>query len=296
MTPDFLKDAIVSLREADIDIVSLDEVHRRLTAGDFKRRFAAITFDDGYRDNKTFAQPILKAYDVPYAIYIPTSFPDRLGELWWLALEAVLDRADHIALDVAGKLTRFDCSNPERKRQSYDTIYWWLRSLDDEDDLRRIVRELSARHGIDLKTFCEQQCMTWSELSELAADPLVTIGAHTVNHIMLKKASENVVRAEMRMSAAVIEAALRTRPAHFSYPIGDPTSAGPREFRIAAELGFKTAVTTRPGVLFPEHRAHMTALPRISLNGDFQSLRYMRALMSGVPTALWNGFRRVDAA
>ena len=56
------------------------------------------------------------------------------------------------------------------------------------------------------------------------------------------------------MSRAVIEAALGMRPAHFAYPVGDRTSAGPREFRIAAELGFKTAVTTRPGVLFPEHR------------------------------------------
>ena len=76
----------------------------------------------------------------------------------------------------------------------------------------------------------------------------------------------------MRESAAVIEAALGKRPAHFSYPVGDRTSAGAREFAIAAELGFKTAVTTRPGVLFPEHVAHLTALPRISLNGEYQQL------------------------
>jgi peptidoglycan/xylan/chitin deacetylase (PgdA/CDA1 family) len=98
------------------------------------------------------------------------------------------------------------------------------------------------------------------------------------------------------MSAAVIEAALGTRPRHLSYPVGDKTSAGPREFALARELGFATAVTTRPGMLFPEHRAHLTALPRISLNGEFQSPRYVRVLVSGAATALWNGFRRVDAA
>jgi peptidoglycan/xylan/chitin deacetylase (PgdA/CDA1 family) len=86
------------------------------------------------------------------------------------------------------------------------------------------------------------------------------------------------------------------RPGHLSYPVGDPTSAGPREFRIAAELGFKTAVTTRPGVLFPEHRQHLMALPRISLNGEHQQMRYVRVLLSGAATAVWNGFRRVNAA
>jgi peptidoglycan/xylan/chitin deacetylase (PgdA/CDA1 family) len=138
--------------------------------------------------------------------------------------------------------------------------------------------------------------MSWQELTELAADPLVTIGAHTVNHVMLAKVPERSARTEMEMSRAVIEASLGTRPGHLSYPVGDKTSAGPREFRIAAELGFKTAVTTRPGVLFPSHRDHLTALPRISLNGEHQQLRYVRVLLSGAATAVWNGFQRVDAA
>src|SRR5712675_1849249 len=118
--------------------------------------------------------------------------------------------------------------------------------------------------------------MTWGEIGEIASDPLATIGAHTVNHVMLRKSSDDAVRTEMQMSASVIEAALGKRPAHFSYPVGDRTSAGQREFAIAAQIGFKTAVTTRPGVLFPEHGAQLTALPRISLNGEYQQPRYAK--------------------
>jgi peptidoglycan/xylan/chitin deacetylase (PgdA/CDA1 family) len=102
------------------------------------------------------------------------------------------------------------------------------------------------------------------------------------------------VRAELEGSRRAIETHLSVSPRHLAYPVGDQASAGPREFAIAAELGFKTAVTTRPGVVFRQHAAHLTALPRISLNGNFQAPRYAKVLMSGAATGLWNGFRPLN--
>ena len=60
---------------AQLDLISLDEMHRRLTEGDFGRRFVCVTIDDGYRDTLQWAYPILKTHEVPFAVYIPTSFP-----------------------------------------------------------------------------------------------------------------------------------------------------------------------------------------------------------------------------
>jgi len=271
--------------------------HARFIAGDFKRRFVCITFDDGYKDLMRWAYPLLKKYQLPFALYIPTSFPDRLGELWWVALEAVIARNSRIGMVINGKDQFFECATVRQKRELYDAVYGYLRSMKTEDELRRTVRDLCACYQVDIASFCRDLCMSWEEIVELAADPLVTIGAHTVNHQMLKKvANDAAVRAEMEMSRSVLEAALGKRPQHLAYPVGDATSAGPREFRIASELGFKTAVTTRPGVLFKAHRDHMTALPRISVNGEFQQQRYLKVLMSGAATAMWNHFRRVDAA
>ena len=118
----------------------------------------------------------------------------------------------------------------------------------------------------------------------------------TINHVILAKTDAEVAMREIQQGRALIEQKLGAKPMHFSFPFGDPTSAGPREFARAKELGFKTAVTTRPGVLFPEHRDHLMALPRISINGDYQRLRYVDVLLSGAATAVWNGFRRVNAA
>ena len=296
VTPNFLTRVVRGLRRSNVDLISLDELHRRMTEGDFSRRFVAFTFDDGYRDTLQWAYPILKEAAVPFAVYVPTSFPDRLGELWWLVLEAVISRNDRIGLLIDGRDRAFDCRTVAEKRALYDELYWWLRARPSEADMREVVRNLAAFYHVDVAAFCDELCMTWPELAQLAADPLVTIGAHTVSHPMLAKLTKDAVRSEMDLSRSVIEAALSVRPDHLSYPYGDRGSAGLREFEVAAELGFKTAVTTRPGVLFAGHGQHLTALPRISLNGDFQRMRYVRVLLSGSATAMWNGFRRVEAA
>jgi peptidoglycan/xylan/chitin deacetylase (PgdA/CDA1 family) len=297
VTPDFLEALVRRLARARIDVVSLDEMHRRFIEGDFKRRFVCLTFDDGYRDFLRWAYPVLRKHKLPFAMYIATSFPDRLGELWWVALEAVIAQNSRIGMVINGDDRYFECASVGQKRELYDEIYRYLRSMKTEEEVRRVVRDLCACYRVDVASFCRDLCMDWPEIVDLAADPLCTIGAHTVNHMMLRKVpSDATVRAEMEMSRAVLEAALGKRPEHLAYPVGDPTSAGPREFRIAAELGFKTAVTTRPGVLFKAHRDYLTALPRISVNGEFQQQRYLKVLMSGAGTAFWNRFRRVSAA
>ena len=78
VTPWFFETVIRRLRRSKVDLISLDEMHRRLTTGDYpRRRFVCVTFDDGYRDNLQFAYPVLKRYEVPFTIYVATSFADR---------------------------------------------------------------------------------------------------------------------------------------------------------------------------------------------------------------------------
>jgi peptidoglycan/xylan/chitin deacetylase (PgdA/CDA1 family) len=239
ITPRFLTRVIELLRRSDLDLISLDEMHRRIMQGDFARRFVCLTFDDGYRDTLAYAYPILKAADVPFAIYVATSFPDRLGEIWWLAFEAVIAKNDHIGLVIDGNNRTFACTSVAEKRALYDELYRWLRSRPTETEMRDIVGNLAACYQVDITAFCKDQCMDWPELAQLAADPLVTIGTHSVNHPMLAKLPADAARAEMDLSRSVIEAALTVRPQHLAYPFGDPTSTGRREFAIAGRARFQ---------------------------------------------------------
>lgn len=286
VTPDFLEGVVHEARRQGFEIVSLDEVHRRMVTGTRgPGPFAAFTFDDGYRDNMVHAWPVLKRLGVPFTIYVPTDFPDGKGFLWWLVLERVVRMSEAITLSMDGSVRQFACSSLAGKEATFAAIYWWMRGLP-EHRARTVVAELAAGAGVDPSALCRELIMTWDELRRMAADPLVTIGAHTRGHLALAKLPAVEARAEMADSVGRIEHELGKPCRHFSFPYGDMGSAAEREFAIAADLGLATAVTTRKGVVSGGQRLH--CIPRVSLNGDYQESRYVKVFLSGAPFAMLN--------
>jgi peptidoglycan/xylan/chitin deacetylase (PgdA/CDA1 family) len=294
--PSFLRATLSHLRAHDIDIVTMDEAHRRLVEKNFVRRFACFTLDDGYRDNRDHALPVFREFDAPCIVYAVSDFADGTGRLWWVAMERALANASAIEVEIGGRTTRMEANTAAEKQAAFDRLHDWLRALPGEHDVLREVAALCVRHGVDESAICRELCMSWDELKAFAGDPLVTIGAHTITHPNLARQSEQVALNELKTSRERIETALGRSVLHLAYPYGDRIAAGPREFALAKAAGFKTAVTTRPGMLFPESGDHMTALQRVSLNGNYQDERILPVLTSGAATAVWNGFRRIDAA
>jgi peptidoglycan/xylan/chitin deacetylase (PgdA/CDA1 family) len=295
VTPDFLRATLSHLKSRDIDIVTMDEVHHRLANRQFERRFACFTFDDGYRDNRDYALPVMREYAAPFTVYVTSDFAEGTGRLWWVALEQVIAQASSVEATIGGNAVHLDTSSAAARQAAFDRLHDWMRTLQ-EHDLQREVAALCARHGIDQGAICRELCMSWDELKSFAADPLVTIGAHTMSHCNLAHATDENAEREMAVSRAAVQSKLGLPADHLAYPYGDRNAATARDFAIAARVGFKTAVTTRPGMVFAENAAHLMALPRLSLNGNYQDERLLTVLTSGAATAVWNGFRRVDAA
>jgi peptidoglycan/xylan/chitin deacetylase (PgdA/CDA1 family) len=296
VTPEFLRAMLSHLRSRSIDIITMDEVHQRLIERNFSKRFACFTLDDGYRDNREFALPVMREFEAPFTIYVASDFAHGVGRLWWIALEQVIARAASIEVTIGKVATRLDTGTATAKQLAYDRLHRRLRGLPSEQDLQREISALCARHGVDETAICRELCMSWDELKPFAADPLISIGAHSITHCNLARQTEAIAAQEMAVSRQRIEGALQRPVVHLAYPYGDRVAAGSREFALARAAGFKTAVTTRPGMIFPENAKHLTALPRVSLNGNYQDARILPVLTSGAATAMWNGFRRVDAA
>src|SRR6201991_5324816 len=133
ITPDFLRAMLGHLRARGIDIVTMDEVHQRLIARDFSRRFACFTFDDGYRDNRDHALPVMREFDAPFAVYVASDFAEGTGRLWWVALERTIAKASSIEVEMGGAAARFDTTTASGKQAAYNRLHDWLRALPQHD-------------------------------------------------------------------------------------------------------------------------------------------------------------------
>jgi peptidoglycan/xylan/chitin deacetylase (PgdA/CDA1 family) len=280
ITPRFLDRTIRALKRWKFDIVSMDEVCRRAVTLASPRRFVCLTFDGGYKDLMTSAYPVLSRHGVPFTVYVPTAFPDGVGEAWWLALEQLIGRENRLSLMMDHKERHFDIESTSEKHQLYAFLESWMRSLA-PPDLSSAIKDLCTRYSVDVAAVSRDASMDWEDLAKLAADPLVTIGSATVNYPILSNLKDADALREMTMGRAVAQAAFHSDVRHFAYPFGDRAAFRRQHVAMADKAGFASAASAISGVVEAEGRTNLHALPRIAWDGQQRSLRAMRVILSG---------------
>lgn len=281
ITPQFLDRTIRALKRWNFDLVTMDEACRRVVTLPSANRFACLTFDGASKDVITQAWPVLSRHGVPFTVYLPTAFPDGIGEAWWVALEDVVAREPRISLIIDRQERRFATGTVAEKHDTFGFLASWLRTLP-PPDLSFAIHDLCKRYSVDLAALSRDASMDWDDLAKLVADPLVTIGSATVNYHALSNLKEADARREMTMGKAVAETALRRPIGHFAYPFGDAKSWRRVHVAMAQEAGFASAVSMTPGVVEARGYTNLHALPRIAWDGRVSSLRLLRVMLSGV--------------
>src|SRR5262249_5308262 len=150
--------------------------------------------------------------------------------------------------------------------------------------VRALVDAIAVAAEIDPAAACAGELSTWPMLEEMKASGLVEIGCHTVNHPVLANETAADAHSEMSEARARIAERLGAAPRHFAYPYGQPGQADAREFALARNIGFATAVTTRQASLFALHLDHVYRLPRVEVSAKIASApHYLRAILAGLP-------------
>src|SRR5262249_45727039 len=152
----------------------------------------------------------------------------------------------------------------------------WTGKLAGCADVRRWVHQDYARaglladtfqaYGISLPALNETYFLGPADLRSLADHPLVTVGAHSASHSALSILYPDAARRELVENRSYLESLLGRPVAHLAYPYGNSRACGEREFALANELLFQSAVTTSQGPLFSLHRRTPHSLPRVGVS------------------------------
>ena len=124
ITPDFFDAVLTRLSALGFAILSLDEAVSRLQqGGDPQRPFAVLTFDDGTKDTRDYALPILEKHKAPFTAYVTTGFADRSARLWWVELEEAIRRLPRIEITLEGETIALPAQSAAEKSAAFQEIY-----------------------------------------------------------------------------------------------------------------------------------------------------------------------------
>jgi len=131
-----------------------------------------------------------------------------------------------------------------------------------------------ATDGIDRGA----EAMSWDQLRELAASPLVTIGSHGSGRARLATLPAEEIAADLRRSRGRFETELGRVPELLAWPLGE-ASAEAEE--TAARAGFVAAFGQHSGAVWS--RADRYFLPRFSLNQTYGQADRFRLTVGALP-------------
>lgn len=269
-------DQQVRLLASGFDVIGLNDLNTAL--GDLQsrskrsrqnRRFAMITFDDGYIDNFEQAFPVLESHSVPGVFFVTTGFLDDSRLAWW----------DEIAWMVR--------TSP---RSRIDLSRRWLSSgldLDDGDRdtaIRRLLQRYYRIEGHENEAFLDELAdatgcgrapseiadglwMSWDMVRTMHASGM-SIGAHTVTHPILARLSAEEQNLEICESRLRIEHELGESVSALSYPVGRQHAFNEATRSALDRNGFDWAFSYYGGHVRSGRPVNRFDIPRVAVESD----------------------------
>lgn len=280
VTPDFLDRAIQTLFQKGYTAIKLDQLPAYLAEPDPTRKIMCFGIDDGYYNNISHALPIFEKHQVPFTIFPCIGFIERTHSMWWETLAHVIAQLDQIELEFADVKISMRTVTPAQKYLAFDHLAQHMVSYRQFEAIEALSGVARA-HGICPMQIVEDLIMDPNELKKLSKHPLVQVGAHTVRHPALSKLSDADLQTELNEPKTYLADLIGYSPKTIAYPYGSSEHLSQSVCDAARDSAYKVAVTTRPNVLSNKAQSQLHALPRISLNGNYQKTNYVAALASG---------------
>jgi len=246
---------------------------------DETKRYCVITFDDGWFDSYTNAYQILKKYDMPATIFLPTAYintnkwfwPDKLAYVLQQIASVSNNRPSILSTATRTKyplLSKFHIEGIESAIKEWKVL--------DEEEIERRIDEIADMLKIELPK--DRMVLNWREIEEMSINK-ISFGSHSATHRILTNHTTDVVRKELEYSMNALRAEQINYTNVFCFPNGNYNEAIAEMVR---EAGYDAAVTTKSGLEDGVSDNHFR-LKRIGIHNDISSTLSLFAFnLSGI--------------
>lgn len=217
--------------------LSLDQALQHLADNSLPPNAICVTFDDGYLNNLTVAAPILAKYQIPATVYIATAF--SAGANMWndRLIDLCSDTNRSQLTSPLGILPL--CNSASRYQTSLQLIkhYKYLPVTERQQAVDSLYQQNQASEY-------QPRMMNASQIQQLAAAG-ITIGAHTLQHPILKSIPPAEQQQQIEHSKTWLEQLLAKPVLHFAYPNGvEGRDFDDTTVKLVQQAGFVSAVVT----------------------------------------------------
>jgi peptidoglycan/xylan/chitin deacetylase (PgdA/CDA1 family) len=180
---------------------------------------AVITFDDGFFNNFSHAFPILKKYGLPATIFLSTKYIESKDTVWFCKIIQVIESSQEKEISWRGALLPIK-SGPD-KRLASSLIQADLKKLHPayiEEELITLFDSLNTNIDFNGTPY---GMLTEKSVKEMQESKLISFGAHSHNHSILSRLSEDESEIEICESLLQVQKLTGRKCNMFAYPNGD---------------------------------------------------------------------------
>jgi peptidoglycan/xylan/chitin deacetylase (PgdA/CDA1 family) len=242
-------DAQITELKQHFEILNIEELDKLIsTEKPFDKRYALITFDDGYIDNYTLAFPILKKHNVSAVFYLTTDYIETKHIAWWDEVAYLIRSAKGQRYTIPGDSKEFFFSPDNIESVIKDFMYYVKRIH--TPTITTIIEHLRAsfpEHYETLRNNNESLFLNWQQAKEMAKQGM-ELGSHTQSHTILSQLDDASQKKEIDGSKQIIENMTGVAVHSIAYPVGRRHCYTDQSTEIAMQSRYKFGFNNEPGI------------------------------------------------
>ncbi|HMJ48106.1 MAG TPA: polysaccharide deacetylase family protein [Ferruginibacter sp.] len=245
-----LFEKIIVALKSRYQLVSIQQLEQLMSQKIKSGNICHITFDDGERSFYEVAFPVLKKHNIPVSLFLSPFIISSNQNFWFQEIKGY----DPVIMkDIIAK--QLQVALEKISPYAYVDILKTLTYA----EISKIINAYQQQTRSEKKASMN---MSLNEVLEVERSGLVTIGAHTLTHPILKNEDDNNSDAEITKAIKELEALLHHPVKYFAYPNGRPgIDFGEREMACLKKNGITMAFSTE--LNYVAAGTNMLSVPRM---------------------------------